>query len=166
MLVVAVATDCEEVWVVTHKKPTKSQPCYIQFLPTLVIMAPLTGCMCLCRPACRFRAVHEEVIKLDHDFGATFSGVLTDGRGRVRALWGSYAEQVCRWSDNMDKGYACRRSRTEPSRVSCPVTCCCLCCVIAACTNQHCHELLNCRRAKVFLVVAPIGCTAGRMLSK
>ena len=42
----------------------------------------------------RFRAVHEEVIKLDQDFGSTFSGCLTDTRGRVRALWGSYAEQV------------------------------------------------------------------------
>lgn len=42
----------------------------------------------------RFRAVHEEVIKLDQDFGATFSGVLTDDDGHVRALWGSYAEQV------------------------------------------------------------------------
>ncbi|KAF6255925.1 DegP-type protease [Scenedesmus sp. NREL 46B-D3] len=44
----------------------------------------------------RFRAVHEEVVKLDQDFGATFSGVLTDEEGRVRALWGSYAEQVDR----------------------------------------------------------------------
>lgn len=42
----------------------------------------------------RFRAVHEEVVKLDQDFGATFSGVLTDEQGAVRALWGSYAEQV------------------------------------------------------------------------
>eukprot|EP00891_Asterochloris_glomerata_P007785 jgi/Astpho2/7785/Aster-06077 len=41
----------------------------------------------------RFRAVHEEVVKVDHDFGTTFSGVLTDGCGRIRALWGSYAEQ-------------------------------------------------------------------------
>jgi hypothetical protein len=47
---------------------------------------------------CRFRAVHEEVVKLDQDFGATFSGVLTDDEGRIRALWGSYAEQVCSWS--------------------------------------------------------------------
>lgn len=31
---------------------------------------------------------------MDQDFGATFSGVLTDDEGRVRALWGSYAEQV------------------------------------------------------------------------
>lgn len=38
--------------------------------------------------------MHEEVVKLDQDFGATFSGVLTDDEGRVRALWGSYAEQV------------------------------------------------------------------------
>jgi hypothetical protein len=44
--------------------------------------------------AARFRAVHEEVVKLDQDFGATFSGVLTDDQGRVRGLWGSYAEQV------------------------------------------------------------------------
>jgi hypothetical protein len=43
--------------------------------------------------------VHEEVVKLDQDFGATFSGVLTDDEGRVRALWGSYAEQV---------SYSCR----------------------------------------------------------
>ncbi|GLC44411.1 hypothetical protein PLESTB_000472500 [Pleodorina starrii] len=42
----------------------------------------------------RFRAVHEEVIKLDQDFGATFSGCLTDNRGRVRGLWCSYSEQV------------------------------------------------------------------------
>ncbi|GIL73118.1 hypothetical protein Vretimale_4727 [Volvox reticuliferus] len=42
----------------------------------------------------RFRAVHEEVIKLDQDFGATFSGCLTDHRGRVRGLWCSYSEQV------------------------------------------------------------------------
>ena len=42
----------------------------------------------------RFRAVHEEVVKLDHDFGSAFSGVITDDAGRVRALWGSYAEQV------------------------------------------------------------------------
>jgi hypothetical protein len=40
--------------------------------------------------------VHEEVVKLDQDFGATFSGVLTDDEGRIRALWGSYAEQVDR----------------------------------------------------------------------
>ncbi len=31
------------------------------------------------------------MIKLDHDFGSAFSGVLTDDAGRVRALWGSYA---------------------------------------------------------------------------
>ncbi|MEW5303628.1 MAG: hypothetical protein WDW36_006301 [Sanguina aurantia] len=42
----------------------------------------------------RFRAVHEEVVKLDQDFGTAFSGVLTDDLGAVRCLWGSYSEQV------------------------------------------------------------------------
>lgn len=51
-------------------------------------------CVFVVRVLTRFRAVHEEVVKLDHDFGVTFSGVLTDDEGRVRALWGSYAEQV------------------------------------------------------------------------
>ncbi|KAF5839291.1 hypothetical protein DUNSADRAFT_1164 [Dunaliella salina] len=56
-----------------------------------------TATSALTIPSCevpRFRAVHEEVCKLDQDFGATFSGVLTDDAGHVRALWGSYAEQV------------------------------------------------------------------------
>lgn len=42
----------------------------------------------------RFRAVHEEVIKVDQDFGVIYSGVLADRQGAVRALWGSYSEQV------------------------------------------------------------------------
>ncbi len=42
----------------------------------------------------RFRAVHEEVIKLDQDFGLSYSGVLCDRNGAIRALWGSYSEQV------------------------------------------------------------------------
>ena len=35
-----------------------------------------------------------QVVKLDHDFGSTFSGALTDDAGRLRALWASYCEQV------------------------------------------------------------------------
>ncbi|KAK1279930.1 Protease Do-like 7 [Acorus gramineus] len=35
-----------------------------------------------------------EVIELDTDFGSTFSGVLTDERGRVQAIWGSFSTQV------------------------------------------------------------------------
>ena len=42
----------------------------------------------------RFHAQHEEVIKLDQDFGISYSGVLSDRNGGVRALWGSYSEQV------------------------------------------------------------------------
>eukprot|EP00898_Chlorokybus_atmophyticus_P002713 jgi/Chlat1/3442/Chrsp23S03767 len=41
----------------------------------------------------RYRAVNEEVVVLDTDFGSTFSGVLSDDTGRVRALWGSYSKQ-------------------------------------------------------------------------
>ena len=42
---------------------------------------------------CRFRAVHEEVVKLDQDFGNSFSGILTDDEGRLRGIYASYAEQ-------------------------------------------------------------------------
>ncbi|KAI3430723.1 hypothetical protein D9Q98_005309 [Chlorella vulgaris] len=41
----------------------------------------------------RFRAVHEEVVRLDLDLGME-SGVLCDRSGGVRALWCSYSEQV------------------------------------------------------------------------
>ncbi|KAL3372855.1 hypothetical protein AABB24_005072 [Solanum stoloniferum] len=42
----------------------------------------------------RYRATNMEVIELDTDFGSTFSGVLTDERGRVQALWGSFSTQL------------------------------------------------------------------------
>ncbi|KAL5726700.1 prolyl aminopeptidase [Ranunculus cassubicifolius] len=42
----------------------------------------------------RYRATNMEVIELDTDFGSTFSGVLTDDRGRVQAIWGSFSTQV------------------------------------------------------------------------
>ena len=34
----------------------------------------------------RFRAVHEEVAKLDQDFGPSFSGVLTNDQGDIRGM--------------------------------------------------------------------------------
>ncbi|VFQ70276.1 unnamed protein product [Cuscuta campestris] len=42
----------------------------------------------------RYRAINMEVIELDTDFGTSFSGVLTDERGRVQALWGSFSTQI------------------------------------------------------------------------
>ncbi|CAN4083135.1 unnamed protein product [Withania somnifera] len=42
----------------------------------------------------RYRATNMEVIELDTDFGSTFSGVLTNERGRVQALWGSFSTQL------------------------------------------------------------------------
>jgi len=35
------------------------------------------------------------VLSHSADFGSTFSGVLTDEVGRVRAIWGSFSTQVC-----------------------------------------------------------------------
>lgn len=42
----------------------------------------------------RYRAINMEVIELDTDFGSTFSGVLTDEVGKVRAIWGSFSTQL------------------------------------------------------------------------
>ncbi|KAI3722738.1 hypothetical protein L2E82_33802 [Cichorium intybus] len=42
----------------------------------------------------RYRATNMEVIELDTDFGSSFSGVLTDEQGRVKAIWGSFSTQV------------------------------------------------------------------------
>ncbi|KAK4767445.1 hypothetical protein SAY86_015195 [Trapa natans] len=51
----------------------------------------------------RYRAINMEVIELDTDFGSAFSGVLTDERGRVQAIWGSFSTQlkyVCNSSED------------------------------------------------------------------
>ncbi|KAK4393562.1 Protease Do-like 7 [Sesamum angolense] len=42
----------------------------------------------------RHRGTNMEVIELDTVLGSTFSGVLTDDLGRVRAIWGSFAIQL------------------------------------------------------------------------
>ncbi|KAF8048006.1 hypothetical protein N665_2726s0003 [Sinapis alba] len=42
----------------------------------------------------RYRATNMEVIELDTDFGSSFSGALTDEKGRIRAIWGSFSTQV------------------------------------------------------------------------
>ncbi|GAB4820286.1 hypothetical protein N2152v2_007332 [Parachlorella kessleri] len=61
---------------------------------TSLVTNPAMSVMVRAAEVPRFRAVHEEVIKLDQDFGTQYAGVLTDKAGRVRALWGSYSEQV------------------------------------------------------------------------
>ena len=50
----------------------------------------------------RYRAVNEEVVKLDLDFGDSFSGILVDGQDRLRALWASYSEQVRQCSSRQE----------------------------------------------------------------
>jgi hypothetical protein len=65
--------------------------------------SPLSGrlaCLAalLARDSAATGVTAAQVIKLDHDFGTTFSGVLTDEAGRMVALWASYAEQVIRLS--------------------------------------------------------------------
>ncbi|CAG9467416.1 unnamed protein product [Pedinophyceae sp. YPF-701] len=40
----------------------------------------------------RFRAVHEEAVMLEDDFGSRFAGVLCDHHACVRGLWGSYSD--------------------------------------------------------------------------
>lgn len=42
-----------------------------------------------------------QVIELDHDFGDTFSGVLTDSEGHMTALWANFNEQA--GSDDMEE---------------------------------------------------------------
>ncbi|KAH9537158.1 hypothetical protein CY35_16G037600 [Sphagnum magellanicum] len=42
----------------------------------------------------RYRSMNMEVIELDTDFGHTFSGVLADDLGRVKALWGSFSTHL------------------------------------------------------------------------
>lgn len=52
----------------------------------------------------RYRATNMEVIELDTDFGSTFSGVLTDERGRVQAIWGSFSTQL-RYGSNSSEDH-------------------------------------------------------------
>lgn len=42
-----------------------------------------------------------KVIELDHDFGDTFCGVLTDAQGQLKALWANYNEQA--GNDDMEE---------------------------------------------------------------
>ena len=56
----------------------------------------------------RFRAVHEELIRLDTDFGSGFGGLLTNSNGQMRALWASYAEP----EDNNEREWCAGLSST------------------------------------------------------
>jgi hypothetical protein len=64
--------------------------------------------------------VHEEVARLDQDLGVVHSGLLTDARGALRALWASYAEQVDKEEQEWTAGElasACARARCTRARV-------------------------------------------------
>ncbi len=89
----------------------------------------------------RFRAVHEEVVKLDHDFGVAVAGVLTDDRGVVRAMWGSYSEQIDRedreWAAGMhayafvpwiERVASWLGGASMNKNMVCCFCCCCTCC--------------------------------------
>ncbi|KAK9061958.1 hypothetical protein SSX86_019142 [Deinandra increscens subsp. villosa] len=52
----------------------------------------------------RYRATNMEVIELDTDFGSSFSGVLTDEKGRVKAIWGSFSTQL-NYEDNSSEDH-------------------------------------------------------------
>nr|GEV71640.1 protease Do-like 7 isoform X1 [Tanacetum cinerariifolium] len=54
----------------------------------------------------RYRATNMEVIELDTDFGSSFSGVLTDEQGRVKAIWGSFSTQLKYGSTSEDHQFA------------------------------------------------------------
>ncbi|GKC37190.1 protease Do-like protein 7, partial [Tanacetum coccineum] len=54
----------------------------------------------------RYRATNMEVIELDTDFGSSFSGVLTDEQGRVKAIWGSFSTQLKYGSTYEDHQFA------------------------------------------------------------
>ena len=46
-------------------------------------------------------SAYMQVIELDHDFGETFCGVVTDQQGHMTALWANYNEQS--GSDDMEE---------------------------------------------------------------
>ncbi|PWA54563.1 degP protease 7 [Artemisia annua] len=54
----------------------------------------------------RYRATNMEVIELDTDFGSSFSGVLADEQGRVKAIWGSFSTQLKYGSTSEDHQFA------------------------------------------------------------
>jgi hypothetical protein len=47
-----------------------------------------------------------KVIELDTDFGNSFSSVLIDEHGKVKALWGRFSTQV-EYSDSLDDMVKC-----------------------------------------------------------
>ncbi|KAI7749040.1 hypothetical protein M8C21_009946, partial [Ambrosia artemisiifolia] len=61
----------------------------------------------------RFRATNMEVIELDTDFGSTFTGVLTDEHGRVKALWGSFSTQIKYGSNSSEDHQFVKGSKAE-----------------------------------------------------
>ncbi|KAI3726424.1 hypothetical protein L1987_66221 [Smallanthus sonchifolius] len=56
----------------------------------------------------RYRETNMEVIELDTDFGSSFSGVLTDEHGRVKAIWASFSFQL-KYGLNSSQNHQCVR---------------------------------------------------------
>ncbi|KAK1433205.1 hypothetical protein QVD17_10113 [Tagetes erecta] len=56
----------------------------------------------------RYRATNMEVIELDTDFGSSFSGVLTDEHGRVKAIWARFSTQVKHGVNSSDSHHIVR----------------------------------------------------------
>ncbi|KAI3785216.1 hypothetical protein L1987_44331 [Smallanthus sonchifolius] len=56
----------------------------------------------------RYRETNMEVIELDTDFGSSFSGVLTDEHGRVKAIWASFSFQL-KYGLNSSQDHQCVR---------------------------------------------------------
>jgi hypothetical protein len=64
-------------------------------------------------PDVDFDAYMMSLLHCISDFGSTFSGVLTDERGRVQAIWGSFSTQVSIQTKKNKKKKKKKRKKTK-----------------------------------------------------